>query len=151
MMQRVDISAADENDIGEIAALETKYIPGGWSEKGFSEWLMGERRVFLKALCDGKIAGFLNSSWLLDEGELLNIAVEEKFRHYGIGRKLMQELFEKMHSNNVEKLFLEVREKNDTAIRFYRGLGFAECGKRKDYYTDPSDNAIIMIKMIKGE
>ncbi len=144
MKQKADIKEALCDDIFDIAELEKKYIPGGWSESGFREWHSGERRIFLKAVINDRIVGFVNGSWLLDEGELLNIAVDDEFRRCGIGRLLMQALFEKMREQGVEKLFLEVREKNISAQSFYQMLGFGECGRRNGYYAAPPDNAVIL-------
>ena len=83
MRQRADILIAGQEDIPEIVKIEEIYIPDGWSEKGFSDWLKNKNTVIFKAVEDGEIVGFVNGSWVLDEAELLNIAVVEKSRRKG--------------------------------------------------------------------
>ena len=148
MKQRVDISKCGISDISEIAELEEKYIPGGWSEKAFSDWLKNDNTVIFKAMLEGKIIGFINGSWVLDEGELLNIAVDENFRNHGIAAMLLEALEKFLGENNVKKLFLEVRERNIPAISFYTKHGFNKNGLRKNYYKNPEDNGILMMKKL---
>lgn len=148
MKQRADISKCGISDISEIAELEEKYIPDGWSEKAFSDWLKNNNTVIFKAVLGGKIIGFINGSWVLDEGELLNIAVDENFRKKGIAAMLLDALEKFFAENNVKKIFLEVRERNIHAISFYIKHGFNKNGLRKNYYKNPEDNGILMMKKI---
>ena len=148
MTQRVDILKADTSDISEIAAIEQKCIPDGWSEKGFSDWLENKNTVIFKAVSDGKVIGFANASWILDESELLNIAVYENYRNKGIAQKIFIFLEKFLMKKNVKKIFLEVREKNLPAISFYEKNGFVKNGLRKNYYKNPVDNGVLMMKNI---
>ncbi len=149
MKQKADILIADISDIPEIAAIEEKYIPNGWSEKGFSDWLQNKNTVIFKAVQDGEIIGFANGSWVLDEAELLNIAVVEKSRRSGIAQMLFKALENYFKEQAAEKIFLEVREKNEPAISFYEKNGFEKNGLRKNYYSNPLDNGVLMMKIIK--
>lgn len=149
MKQRVDILKADISDIPEIAQLEEKCIPNGWSEKGFSEWFANKNTVIFKAVLNNRIVGFANGSWVLDEAELLNIAVEESFRRNGIAQLVFDALEDYFKEVSAEKIFLEVREKNASAISFYEKNGFAKNGLRKNYYSNPKDNGVLMMKNIK--
>lgn len=75
-----------------------------------------------------------------DESELLNLAVDPQFRRRGVGRRLAAALLAR-HSGS---LWLEVRESNIVACKFYKSLGFQERGYRPDYYRNPSEGAIVM-------
>ncbi len=149
MMQKADILKADISDISDIAAIEEKYIPDGWSEKAFSDWTDNQNTVIFKAVLDGEIIGFANGSWVLDEAELLNIAVAEQARRKGVATMLFEALENYFREKNAEKIFLEVREKNLSAINFYEKHGFVKNGLRKNYYSNPVDNGVLMMKIIK--
>ena len=148
MMQKVDILKAGINDISEIVKIEEKYIPDGWSEKAFSHWLENKNTIIFKAVIQNKIIGFINGSFVLDEGELLNIAVEEQYRILKTGSLLFEYLENYFKEMNVSKIFLEVREKNTSAIGFYLKHGFEKNGLIKNYYNNPKDNGILMMKNI---
>ena len=149
MKQKADILIADISDIAEIAAIEKECIPNGWSEKGFSDWLQNKNTVIFKAVQNSEIVGFANGSRVLDEAELLNIAVVEKSRRNGIAQMLFDALENYFKEQNAEKIFLEVREKNQSAINFYEKNGFEKNGLRKNYYSNPADNGVLMMKNIK--
>lgn len=149
MKLKVDILKANLSDIPDIAAIEEKYIPNGWSEKGFSDWLENDNTVIFKAVLESEIIGFINGSWVLDEAELLNIAVVENVRRNGVAAMLLEILENYFRKKNAEKIFLEVREKNASAISFYEKYGFVKNGLRKNYYSSPDDNGVLMMKNLK--
>ncbi len=93
-----------------------------------------------------KAAGFLILSTVLDEAEILEVAVSEKSRRCRIGSELMEEVFEWCAKNGISRIFLEVRESNFPARMYYKKYGFAENGLRKNYYRDPVENAVLMSK-----
>jgi ribosomal-protein-alanine N-acetyltransferase len=95
----------------------------------------------LVALCDGYIAGFAVARRLAEgEGELLNLAVDPAFRRRGVGRRLVAALA----SGHPGVLWLEVRESNVNARKFYKSLGFCGAGCRPSYYPDSGEGAIVM-------
>ena len=108
-----------------------------------SQWDVPEylKYELLVALCDGRVAGFAVARRLAEsEAELLNLAVDPAFRRRGIGRRLVAEVT----SNLRGTLWLEVRESNVTARKFYKSLGFCEAGRRPSYYPDSAEGAIVM-------
>ena len=108
-----------------------------------SQWDVPEylKYELLVALCDGRVAGFAVARRLAEsEAELLNLAVDPAFRRRGIGRRLLAEVT----SNLRGTLWLEVRESNVTARKFYKSLGFLEAGYRPAYYPDSGEGAIVM-------
>lgn len=95
-------------------------------------------------LRDGCIAGFLILSTVLDEAEIIEIAVSEDLRKKGIASELMREIFDWCQKNGIIRIFLEVRESNLPARECYKKFGFSEDGQRKNYYRDPVEDAVLM-------
>jgi [ribosomal protein S18]-alanine N-acetyltransferase len=81
---------------------------------------------------------------VLDEAEILNLAVTTGMRRQGEGRALVSHILQRFAEHTVSRVFLEVRESNTGAIAFYRGLGFQAVGTRRDYYRDPTEAAMVM-------
>ena len=149
MRQRADIIKCSLKHLEKVAEIEKECIPDGWSQKAFEDWFANENTVLLAAVSDGETIGFANGSWVLDEGELLNIAVTESHRHEGIAQILYDRLEETFNQKGVAVIYLEVREKNAPAISFYEKNGFKKNGFRKKYYRNPDDNGVLMMKKLK--
>ena len=81
------------------------------------------------------------SSW---NEQMVATSMYGTYRKCGMGHRLMKEMIRMCVEDNVEKIFLEVRESNDTAISMYESLGFDEISRRKDYYKKPTEDAVIM-------
>ncbi|HXP43141.1 MAG TPA: ribosomal protein S18-alanine N-acetyltransferase [Candidatus Acidoferrales bacterium] len=91
----------------------------------------------------GRILAFLVAHGIDQEWELENIVVAEESRRHGIGARLINELIDLARANHGRRMFLEVRESNYVARALYRKMGFRETGSRVDYYSDPSEDAIV--------
>ena len=78
------------------------------------------------------------------EGELLRIAVDPAVRGRGLGRKLLEAVTETAGEDGIQTIFLEVRESNRAAVNLYRSAGFREIGRRRGYYHNPPEDAILM-------
>lgn len=96
---------------------------------------------FLLALEDGQVIGFLSFTFFLDQGDITNLAVVKKFQQKGVGRLLMLYFLEKMRECCAGEVFLEVRESNVPAQKFYEQCGFKKISTRKSYYKKPIENA----------
>jgi len=97
----------------------------------------------------GAISGIVVGRQVLDEAEILNLAVAQGVRRQGEGRALVQRLLNRFTEFQVSRVFLEVRESNAGAIAFYRELGFQPVGRRKDYYQDPKEAATVMELLLR--
>ncbi len=148
MTQRADVVRADSSHIRQIAQLEKSCIPGGWSEKAFEQALENPNALIFAAVLGGEVVGFLNGSYVLDEAELLNIAVSEKSRKSGIAGMLVTAFEDELRKLGVKTVYLEVREGNAPARKLYEKHGFTQNGLRKNYYSSPVENAVLMVKMI---
>jgi ribosomal-protein-alanine N-acetyltransferase len=102
------------------------------------------RRIALVAEAVGAVAGFAVASLLPPEGELETIAVASKAQRQGLARRLFAELAAELVAVRIADVFLEVRASNQPALGLYRGLGFAETGRRVRYYHDPVEDAVLM-------
>lgn len=148
MTQRADVVRADKSHIKRIAELEKSCIPDGWSENAFEQALGNPNALIFAAVCGGEVVGFLNGSYVLDEAELLNIAVSEKSRKSGIAGMLVTAFEDELRKLGVKTVYLEVRESNAPARKLYEKHGFTQNGLRKNYYRSPAENAVLMVKMI---
>ncbi len=130
-----------------IALLEKECFSKPWSEDSVLEsanfgvlfWLFEE---------DDKILGYIGLQTVLDEGQITNIAVANAARGRGIGSSLMKTLIDYSKQNGIVCVSLEVRESNEAAQGLYQKIGFKAVGKRKRFYTNPIEDAIIKIKEI---
>ena len=102
---------------------------------------------FVAKTPENKIVGFFGIKKILDEVDIMNIAVKKEYRNLGIGSILLNYLISTCKQNNIKKINLEVNEKNQIAIRLYNKFNFQIVGKRKKYYNN-CDDAILMQKKI---
>lgn len=139
-----------ESDFHTIAEIEEKYIPNPWSENTLKNAFFADGAEFFTAVMDNIICGFIAASCVLDEISVDNIAVEEYCRGYGIATELLKALENKVR-DKAAFITLEVREKNTAAVNLYKKFGFEILGTRKNYYSRPTDNALIMTKFYSAE
>ena len=105
-------------------------------------------RVSLVAEQEGVLQGFLVARISGEECELENIVVAEDSRRLGLGSKLIRALITDVRYQKANRIFLEVRESNMTARCFYETCGFSIAGRRKSYYRDPSEDAVLYTSAI---
>ena len=135
--------------IPQILEIEASSFSVPWSEKSFIDALESEKITLCAAIDEiGAICGFVCFLIIDTEAELLNIAVSVKERKKGIASALLEYMMGVMVSSNVEKIFLEVRESNIPARYLYEKYGFDIIGKRRKYYSNPTEDAILMQKTI---
>jgi ribosomal-protein-alanine N-acetyltransferase len=97
---------------------------------------------------DGHLAGAVAWRETAGELEILNLAVGPAWRRRGIGRGLMERAMEGLAARGVGRVFLEVRASNAGAQAFYSQLGFAEAGRRRDYYREPAEDALLLSRTL---
>lgn len=131
-------------DVADVAELERKIFTDAWSEKAIQETLEQKQTMTLLAYEDKRLIGYLILYFVLEEGEIARIAVEDAYRRQGVASKMLSELEYLCEDNGVNKLLLDVRESNETACRFYERQGFVRDGIRKNYYSDPVEDGILM-------
>ncbi|MGX7198474.1 ribosomal protein S18-alanine N-acetyltransferase [Enterococcus nangangensis] len=121
----------------------------GWSYSEFLHNVQSGAQVFCYVENQGVPVGALQGSYVLDEGELLHIAVCPTMRQRGLGGGLLALFFTTLKAHGVAKVFLEVRQGNQGAQRLYEKNGFIKISQRKNYYQNPTENAWIYVKELK--
>jgi ribosomal-protein-alanine N-acetyltransferase len=130
--------------IDQIAALERTCFSHPWTEAMLQEELWNESAVIIAAVADdGTVVGYAGLQTVLDEGYINNVAVDPRFRRQGVADELIA-AFVRFGKAKLAFLTLEVRATNAPAIALYMKHGFAQVGRRKDYYDDPTEDALIM-------
>ena len=143
-MGEIIIRKMQPEDLAEVCKIEKDNFSLPWSEKSFWESMEREDTVFLVALEDEDVAGYIGCYCIAGAGEITNVAVKASHRRKGIGGKLLQKLYEKGAALDTQEYFLEVRESNEAAIGLYLRQGFVKEGIRKNFYEKPVENAVIM-------
>ena len=143
-MGEIIIRKMQPEDLAEVCKIEKDNFSLPWSEKSFWESMEREDTVFLVALEDEKVVGYIGCYCIAGAGEITNVAVKASHRRKGIGGKLLQKLYEKGAALDTQEYFLEVRESNEAAIGLYLRQGFVKEGIRKNFYEKPVENAVIM-------
>ena len=131
-----------------VYIIETECFSHPWSKQSLEEELNNETSLFLVAKEENEVIGYIGMSIVIDEGYIFNVAVREKYRNKGVATALINELVTYGKKNNFSFITLEVRESNLPAISLYSKFGFIKAGERKDYYSNPKENAILMTKYL---
>ena len=142
----IQIREMQWDDLDQVMVIENECFSVPWTETGFFTFLIRNDTLFLVAEEDEKILGYCGIVMAIDEGDITNVAVTPSMRNQGIGKKLLEKLFEETKSRGVNKIFLEVRESNESAIHVYEKVGFVVNGRRKNYYESPREDAILMMR-----
>ena len=138
-----------EPHIAEIAVLETECFSDPWSENSIASELDNPLSLWLVAESFGEVVGYVGSQAVLDEADMMNLAVAPMYRRQGIAEALISELCRRLSENGITTLSLEVRESNSPAIALYEKLGFTLAGVRPNYYFHPRENALILKKKLE--
>lgn len=129
-----------------VAALETICFSDPWSENSVSSELKNKLALWLVAEENGTVAGYIGSQTCGEESDVMNVAVHPDFRRRGIAEALVNALVEELKAIGSHCLTLEVRASNVPAIALYEKMGFSEIGRRKNYYRNPREDALILRK-----
>ena len=117
-----------------------------WSEKSVASELANQLSLWLVVLEEDAVAGYVGSQTVMDETDMMNVAVHPDHRRKGIAEALVDALVEALKEKGSHCLTLEVRASNAPAIGLYEKLGFQQVGLRKNYYRNPKEDALILRK-----
>ncbi|MBR5967568.1 MAG: ribosomal protein S18-alanine N-acetyltransferase [Lachnospiraceae bacterium] len=140
-MQLRDMAAAD---LFKVADLERRLFSDPWSIDSFRGALRSQNQVFLVCDDDGTIAGYCGMLMVPGEGQILNVAVDENYRRRGLATEMLNAMIDIGTTNEIFLYTLEVRENNEPALALYKSVGFVPTGRRKGYYKNPEEDAILM-------
>ncbi len=132
-------------DLDGIVQIERAVNPFPWGKEALRDTIASSGH-HLMSLREGRAVGFLLSSFVLDEAQLLLIGVSPDWQGVGVGGQLLKELINRSRDQGRKLIYLEVRSGNERAIRLYRSLGFIDIGVRRDYYPGlvGREDAIVM-------
>lgn len=139
----------ERSHIAEIAVIEAMCFSEPWSEQGLLNELTNANARFFVCCEEGRVAGYMGMHIVLDECYIANVAVAQDFRRRGIGEALVRFCTERAKDENCGFISLEVRKSNVGAISLYEKTGFAVVGERKDFYSKPTENGLIMTKELR--
>lgn len=141
----MEIRRSLPKDAPEIARAESMIFTDPWSERDITALISTEGSMCYTALSGDEVIAYLIGRQISPEGEIYRIATLPSHRRRGIAYRLLDYAVKCERGNGLESLFLEVREQNSAARALYSAYGFKQIGKRKNYYKNPPDDAIIML------
>jgi len=132
--------------VPQIAFLEKLCFHDPWSESSIASELNNSLSLWLVAMEDDTVVGYVGSQTVLGWTDMMNIAVHPDHRRKKIGEQLVLSLEKELRKKESTCLTLEVRASNEPAKSLYYKLGFLEVGRRKNYYRNPKEDALILRK-----
>lgn len=142
----MEIIQMDLSHVEQIAQLEKECFSDPWSVQSITSELTNPLSLWLVAVSDGVVLGYIGSQSVLGEADMMNLAVSGDARRRGLGECLVNALIVRLRQEGVYRLTLEVRVSNEPAIGLYQKLGFEQIGRRPRYYHHPQEDALIMGK-----
>lgn len=145
-MNKIDIRKMTDADIADVAEIEKSCFSSPWTEDGLRSELTNTQAEFFVLEYDGAVAAYMGMHIVLDECYIANIAVSPAYRRRGLGKSLVENALKVSKEKNCSFITLEVRVSNAPAIELYAGCGFESVGERKNFYSAPMENALIMTR-----
>lgn len=137
-------------DVAELARLHMACFPPdqAWSPQSFTEVLSDPTHLGWRVEVDGRSMGFILGRLIIDEAELLTLAVSSRCRRQGWGEKLIREFVKSCRDKNAIKMFLEVAETNEAALRLYAKAGFRPISRRWNYYPGGLSAHVLQLDLV---
>jgi [ribosomal protein S18]-alanine N-acetyltransferase len=140
----VEIRRMAAGDVAEVVAIEQACFSTPWTEATFRGLLRRSDADLFVAEVDGGVVGYAVAWAVLDQGELGNVAVAPAWRGRGLGARLVEIVIARSAERGVRELFLEVRLSNTRARHLYDRQGFRPVGRRRNYYSAPVEDALVL-------
>jgi [ribosomal protein S18]-alanine N-acetyltransferase len=140
----IEIAEMEDEDLPGVLAIERISFVAPWSRRLFEETLLFPFSVNFVLKREKKVIGYISLYVIGDEAQVLNVAIHPKWRRQGYASMLFSHVMEYLKPRKVSQYLLEVREGNREAINLYRKYGFEVIGKRRKYYTETNEDALVM-------
>ena len=140
-----------QEDLHDVLAIEKCSFLSPWSQRLFEEALASPISINLVVKKGKSLIGYFIMYNIEDEVHILNVAVHPDYRGKGYGTKLLHHVLTTFHKERTMEFFLEVRESNTAAIHLYRKFGFEIIGKRRRYYSETNEDALVMSLLREGQ
>ena len=147
MSERITVRALAEGDLEAVVAIE-KQVLSSWDKSQIVDELQFSQSIVVSAEVAGELAGWCCCRYEQDEAELLKLTVAEKWPRLSVATTLLSALESELRKLSAAHLFLEVRSENLAALAFYAEAGFTATGRRINYYSQPSDDALVLRKTL---
>ena len=144
----MELKRMTDAHVSQVAEIEKLCFSDPWSENSIASELDNRLSLWLVAVDGDTVAGYIGSQSVLDEADMMNVAVHPDYRRQGIGRDLVLALADALKEKGIRGLMLEVRQSNAPAIALYESLGFCQVGLRPNYYRNPKEDALILRKVL---
>lgn len=145
------IKKMTKEDINGVEALEKECFSSPWSENSLLEELDNDTALFFVAKEENKVVGYIGANNISNEVFITNIAVTKEKRKQGVAKKLLSFLINSAKELGTEYITLEVRKSNFAAIGLYESFNFHTVGERKNFYQNPTENALLYTLYFKDE
>lgn len=141
----VTLRAANAGDVAAMAEIERLAFTDPWPLSAFQELIrQPHARVTVAENAQEGVCGYCVMLHVLDEGEIANIAVAPAWWRRGVASRLLDEALREAVTREIRSVFLEVRLSNEPARQLYESRGFAPVGRRRAYYRDPLEDALVL-------
>ncbi len=150
-MSGVRIVPMSEEHLGALEKIDALCFSDPWPPEGLRAELSSDTACFAAAECGGETVGCAGMHCICGECYIDKVCVHPGFRRRGIARALVRYLIDAAVKNHAEFITLEVRRSNDDAVALYAGLGFEPVGVRKDFYTAPKEDALLMTRFFQNK
>lgn len=151
-LEDIAIRRALGDDAGAIADLHASLFEDGWSPAAMSVFLSEPASLAFAATDAAGMAGFLLARLIADEAEVLSIGVARRSQRSGVARRMMLALVDAAVAGGARRIFLDVASDNAPALALYRGLGWADTGRRRGYYprtgATPADALLLVRNLV---
>jgi len=142
----LQIKPLTEEYVDQVCVLEEEAFSMPWHRESFLDMLLNKDACYLVGLMEEEVVASCGLRNIVGDGEITNVVTKSSARGRGIGEQMLLKLLEEGTAMGVEAFTLEVRKRNDVAIHLYEKLGLVTEGVRKNFYEDPTEDALIMWK-----
>ena len=142
----IQIVRMQKEHVSSVAQLEALCFSAPWSADSILRETENPLSLWLVALSQDEVVGYVGSQTVMGEADMMNIAVVPSQRRNGVAQKLVEALIAELRTLDAYQLTLEVRVSNAPAIALYKKLGFMQVGRRPNYYSKPKEDAFILRK-----
>lgn len=139
-----------EKDIDGVLTVENESFSTPWTKRLFYDEVANPHTIYYVCCENDEIVAYGGMWHVADEGQITNIAVRRAARQRGIGSKILKSLISWAREREIAVIGLEVREKNENALSLYKKNGFEAVGRRRNYYKNPTEDAILMDLRLKN-
>jgi ribosomal-protein-alanine N-acetyltransferase len=139
------IRIATEEDLPQILTIDRESLTPTWSRETFLNEINSEDTRFILAIMGYATVGYCILKRVGDDAEILRTAVSKSQRRSGVANRLIMSMLRYSAANSIQSIYLEVRKSSEAAIALYKKHGFKPMGMRKDYYTQPVEDAMTMV------